>query len=64
MSLKWLVYLIGPSYLIGMWLGEDQRDTIINKDMCLKEFGLCLHISIITLNITFVDTNSNYLAQY
>ena len=26
---KWLVFLIRPLYLIGMWLGEDQRANII-----------------------------------
>jgi hypothetical protein len=60
--IKWLVFLIGPSYLIGMWFGEDQRD--INKDMCLKEIGPCFHMLIITLNIIFGVTNSNSLAQY
>jgi hypothetical protein len=29
MGLKWLVPLIGPLDLIGMWFGEDQRTDII-----------------------------------
>ena len=41
MGLKWLVFLIRPLYLIGMWLGEDQRANII-KTTFLKEIGLRL----------------------
>ena len=29
MGLKWLVFLIGPINLIGMWFGEHQRVNII-----------------------------------
>ena len=29
MGLMWLVFLIGPLYLIGMWFNEDQRANII-----------------------------------
>ena len=36
MGLKWLVFLIGPIDLIGMWFGEDQRENVI-KTQCLKE---------------------------
>jgi hypothetical protein len=28
-GLKWLVFLIEPLYLNGMWLGEDQRANMI-----------------------------------
>ena len=29
MGLKWLIFLIGPLDLIGMWFGEDQRANIL-----------------------------------
>jgi hypothetical protein len=36
MGLKWLIFLIGHLYVIGMLFGEDQR---VN-DTCLKEIRL------------------------
>ena len=29
MGLEWLVFLIKPLYLIGMWLGEDERANVV-----------------------------------
>jgi hypothetical protein len=29
MGLKWLVFLIKPMYLIGMWFGEDQSENTL-----------------------------------
>ena len=29
MGLKWLIFLIGPLYLINTWFNEDQRANII-----------------------------------
>ena len=37
-DLNWLMFLIGPLYLIGKWFGEGQRANIV-KDICLKEVG-------------------------
>ena len=46
MGLKWIVFLIGPLYLIYMWFGEDERANILEK------IGLCLQILITTLHST------------
>ena len=49
MGLKWLVFLIKPLDLVGMWFGEDQRANI-TKTHTLKEIGLCLNILITALH--------------
>ena len=28
---KWLIFVIGPLDLIGMWFGEDERASIIKR---------------------------------
>ena len=33
MGLKWLAFLIGPLYLVGMWFGEYQRANIIRQKL-------------------------------
>ena len=40
MGLKWLLFLIKPLDLIGMWFGDDQREHNI-KSTCSKENRLC-----------------------
>ena len=52
MGLKWLVFLIGPLDLIGMWFSEDQRANTIKThvDTCLKEIGLHLPILVTALH--------------
>jgi hypothetical protein len=49
MGLKWLIFLIGPLGLSGMWFRENERANIF-KDTCLEEIGLRLKISIINLH--------------
>ena len=37
-----VLFLISNLVLIGVWLGEDQRNN--HKDTYLKEIGVCLQI--------------------
>ena len=62
MGLEELVSLMGPLYLIGMWLCEDQRANII-KDTCLKNIGLRLPIQITTLHSTMNTTRRTYVSD-
>ena len=41
MGLKWLVFIVGPLFFIGVWIGEEQR-TYILKTHVLREIGLLL----------------------
>ena len=54
MGLEWLIFLIGPLYLIDGSMSKHHKDT------CLKEIGLRLQIFIIYLHSimnTFEKTN-------
>ena len=42
MGLKWVVFLIMPLDLVGMWFGEDQRANIIKHT--LRKIRLCPQI--------------------
>ena len=61
MGLKWLVFLIGPMYLIGMWLSEDQRANIIKT--CLKEITLRLQILTTTLHTIVYTIGKSYVSN-
>ena len=60
MWLKWLVFWIGPPYLIGMSFGEDQRATIL-KTTCWKRIDLLLQVSITTLHSTMNTNGRTYV---
>ena len=63
MGLKWLIFLIGPLGLSGMWFRENERANIIKTHMCLKEIGLHLQISIIILHSIVNTFESTYVSN-
>ena len=61
MGLKWLVFLIGPLYLIDMRFGEDQRANIIKTRS--KEIGLHPQILISALHSIVNAIRRTYISS-
>ena len=59
MGFKWLVFLIRPLDLIGVWFGEDQRQNIMETHVKKERNVLCpqlLYTIVNTIGRTYIFT--------